>query len=508
MTPDDKTPEEMGPEGKPPKGKVEEMIWKNLQVERDPERERERQENITEAAERRKAKDEAPIPGSRFHRYPRGHFRRQLRRRGVDAIAVAALIVLGLATMFVILGQQKSAIPSWVPILGQSFFRIDASFQTGQSITPGQGQAVDMSGVRIGKIDSVSLNDGHADVALDVEEQYAPLIHSDATFLLRPKTNLNDMVVEITPGSSPHLMSDGAHVPLSSTQPNVNPDEVLATLDTDTQRYLQLLLQGVGTGLQGRGGQLSEVWRRIYPFTRDIARVNGEVAKRRVALANVIHNFRLLSDALAAKDTEITNFVGSSEQALGHFANQANSLQAAITELPSTLRQTDTALTASNALSEQLGPALTKLTPQADAFAPALRRLQTFFTDTSPLISGQITPFTQQINPPVNTVRETAKPFSKTVAGFRDTLKPLNYAFNELAAKPSGSGQSYLFYLPWLNHNLSSGYLLQDAAGPLRRGTIMLTCQTATLANGFAGGRPFLRTLLQLANIPTVGQTC
>jgi phospholipid/cholesterol/gamma-HCH transport system substrate-binding protein len=315
------------------------------------------------------------------------------------------------------------------------------------------------------------------------------------------------MVVEVTPGTSPHPMSDGAQVPLSSTQPYVNPDEVLATLDSDTRTYLQLLLQGVGTGLQGRGAQLSGIWRRLYPFTRDIAQVNGAVAKRRVALANVIHNFRLLSDALAAKDTEITNFVGSSEQALGHFANQADSLRAAIGELPSTLRQTDTALTAANALSEQLGPALTKLTPQADAFAPALRRLETFFNATGPLLTGQITPFTRQVNPPLDTVRQAAKPFSKTVQGFRDILKPLNYGFNELAAKPSG-GQSYLFYLPWLNHNLSSGYMLQDAAGPLRRGTILLTCQTATLANGFANGRPFLRALLQLTNIPTTGQIC
>lgn len=501
MPPDDKQPPKRDDTGKV------EGYWKSLEVGRDDEREAERQRNIDEAVERRRAQGEEALRSSRWHRYPHGHFRRQLRRRGKDAIAVAALVLLGLATLFVILGQQKSAIPSWVPILGQSFFHINAEFQTGQSITPGQGQAVDMSGVRIGKIDAVSLTDGHANVSLDVEEQYAKLIHADATFLLRPKTNLNDMVVEVTPGTSPKLMDDGADVSLASTQPNVNPDEFLATLDSDTRQYIQLLLQGVGTGLQGRGGQLSGVWRRLYPFTRDIAQVNGEVAKRRLALANVIHNFRLLSDALAAKNNEITNFVGSSEQALGHFANQSSSLSSAISELPATLHQTNTALNASNALSEQLGPALTKLTPQADAFAPALRRLQAFFNQTTPVISGQITPFAKQINPPLDTVRKTAKPFSKTVAGFRDVLKPLNYGFNELAAKPS-NGQSYLFYLPWLNHDLNSGYLLQDGAGPLRRGTIMLTCQTATLANGFANGRPFLRTLLQLANIPTVGQIC
>jgi phospholipid/cholesterol/gamma-HCH transport system substrate-binding protein len=503
MTPDDRQPDDSRRKPSEVEG-----YWKSLQVSRDPEREREREENIARAAEQRGEREDLIQPGSRWHRYPRGHFRRQLRRRGIDALAVLALVVLGTATALVIISQQKAALPGWVPLFGQDFFHIEADFQTAQSVTPGQGQAVTMSGVRIGKIGSVSLEDGTASVGLDVETKYAKLIHSDATFLLRPKTNLNDMVVEVTPGTAPAQMESGAHVPLSSTQPNVNPDEVLANLDTDTRRYLQLLLQGAGQGLQGRGGQLSGVFRRLYPFTRDIARVNVEVAKRRLALANVIHNFRLLSEALADKDTEITNFVGSSSVALGHFANQANSLQDAIGELPSALRQTNTALESSNALSEQLRPALHKLTPQADAFAPALRRLQTFFTETGPVLDQQITPFARQVAPPLRTVRATAKPFAKTVQSFRDTLKPLNYAFNELAYDPPGSGQGYLFYLPWLNHDLNTGYLLQDAAGPLRRGIVQLTCQTATLANGFANGRPFLRALLQVSNIPSNSEIC
>jgi phospholipid/cholesterol/gamma-HCH transport system substrate-binding protein len=502
------TPDENKPPDSPREPSKVEGYWKSLEVERDPERERERDEHIAQAAERRSEEERAALPSSRWHRYPRGHFRRQLRRRGRDALAVLALLVLGTATALVIIGQQKAALPGWVPIFGQDFFHIEADFQTAQSVTPGQGQAVTMSGVRIGKIDSVSLEDGKASVGLDVEPKYAKLIHSDATFLLRPKTNLNDMVVEVTPGTSPALMQADAHVPLSSTEPNVNPDEVLSNLDTDTRQYLQLLLQGAGRGVEGRGSQLSGIFRRLYPFTRDVARVNVQVAKRRVALANVIHNFRLLSEALADKDTEITNFVDSSSAALAHFANQANSLQDAIGELPSALRQTNTALQSSNALSEQLRPALHKLTPQADAFAPALRRLQTFFTATGPVIDQQITPFARQVAPPLRTVRATAKPFAKTVESFRDLLKPLNYGFNELAYNPPGSAEGYLFYLPWLSHDLNAGYLLQDAAGPLRRGIVQLTCQSATLANGFANGRPFLKTLLQVANIPSNSEIC
>ena len=39
------------------------------------------------------------------------------------------------------------------------------------------------------------------------------LIHPDATLLLRPKTNLNDMIVEVDPGSGKEHIEDGAPLP-------------------------------------------------------------------------------------------------------------------------------------------------------------------------------------------------------------------------------------------------------------------------------------------------------
>ena len=49
-------------------------------------------------------------------------------------------------------------------------------------------------------------------------------------------------------------------MPLASTQPNVNPDEILAALDADTQDFLKLLLAGGAEALdpeQRRGEKLS-----------------------------------------------------------------------------------------------------------------------------------------------------------------------------------------------------------------------------------------------------------
>ena len=45
-------------------------------------------------------------------------------------------------------------------------------------------------------------------------------------------------------------MKEGSTIPLARPQPNVQPDQILASLDGDTRSFLQLLLQAAGQGLR------------------------------------------------------------------------------------------------------------------------------------------------------------------------------------------------------------------------------------------------------------------
>ena len=93
---------------------------------------------------------------------------------------------------------------------------------------------------------------------LSIEEKYADLIHEDASMLLRPRTGLQDITVEVDAGSegSP-TVQEGATIPVSQTQPNVQPDEILASLDGDTQAYLDCIQRAQGaTALQECQGLL------------------------------------------------------------------------------------------------------------------------------------------------------------------------------------------------------------------------------------------------------------
>lgn len=433
---------------------------------------------------------------------------RQARGRRKDTIAIVVLALAGIVMMLGIFVNQKASLPSWLPFVGEEFEHISAQFSTAQAVTPGQGQAVDIAGIQIGKVASVNLEDGHAVVGMEIEPKYMKLIHPDSSFLLRPKTNLNDMVVEVEPGHGKGQVEDGAEFTLAQTEPNTNLDAFWATLDADTRQYLQLLLAGGAQGVGGRGVQLSNAFRRFEPFVHYTAKLNRAVAARRVALARVIHDFGLLTTELGRHDAQIKRFVTSGRAALGSFANQNESIEAAFEEFPASLRAARAGLASSNRFSTVAYPALIKLIPQAQALPAAFRSTERLFSQTTAPIRDQIRPFTKEIRPFLTHGAEAAQPFEKTVRNFGNSLGGFNSFLNQLSYKPKGSRQSYLFYLPWLNHDFNAAFNLQDAGGPVLRGLVEISCTGAYLGYGLAKAqtltfkKPFLQTLLELISLP------
>ena len=428
--------------------------------------------------------------------------RRALREHARDVIAIIALVIFGLATGAIILKEQGVSLPSWAG--GEDTFQLKAELETAQAVTPGQGQSVNIAGIRVGDITDVELADGNALVTMEVEPEYESLIHEDATILLRPRTGLQDMTLELTPGTEGDVVPEGTTIPVSRTQPNVQVDQILATLDADTRSYLQLLLEGAGEGLGGRGEELSATFRRFEPLARDVARIGEALATRREAIRRAVTTFREVSEELGSSDTRLAQFVASSNSVLGSFANQEAAIRESLQELPGTLRETRAALESGSEFALTAGPASRDLIPAAEALGPALEETRPFFEETLDPIADQIRPFTRAVQEPVRHLKQAAAPLDKTTRGLTSTFTELNAFTNALAYNPPGPGsEGYLFWLAWLNHNSNALFYSQDAMGPLLRGIVMFGCGTAGLAEGVAAPRPYLATLQQLTNVPS-----
>lgn len=433
-----------------------------------------------------------------------------IRKHLKDFVAIVALGVAAFAVASFVLSNQRFYLPHWVPVIGSDFVDYQAEMPTAQAFTPGQGQTVLVAGVPIGEIGDVQLKGGRARITMKIRRKYTP-IYKDATILSRPKTGLNDMVLELDPGnkSAGELPDDGsAVVPVANTLANVNPDEFLAGLDTDTRAYLQLLLAGAGQGLDGNAANLAAWLKRFDPLSKDLQKIGRELDQRSANTARSIHNFQLLARELAKRDTQLAGFVDSSDKVFKVFAARQADLAQTVALAPKTLDSLNRAVTSTNTLTAQLGPTLDKLEPATTGLAPALRGFQQFARGTTAPIRDQIRPFTRQARTPVKSLGKAAAELKVTLPQLDTSLTVLNQLFNGLAYKPSGSQQGFLFWLAWANHSTASMFGSQDANGPTRRGIVFNGCTGLQGFENIGKTNPVLGTIAELIGAPDFKTTC
>jgi phospholipid/cholesterol/gamma-HCH transport system substrate-binding protein len=358
--------------------------------------------------------------------------------------------------------------------------------------------------VPVGEIGKVDLREGRAVVQMKIRKKYAP-VYRNATLLLRPKTGLKDMIIEMDPGTKgAGAYKEGETISISQTSPDVNLDEVLSSLDGDTRAYLTVLLTAGGEAFRQPDypADLRETFKRFEPTARDVEKITTELSKRRRNTKRVVHNFRLLTEELGKKDTQLAQFVDSSNANFQALASQDNNLRAALRELPPTLQQAESTLGKATTLADQLGPTLESLRPAARELGPALRQTRPFLRQTTPIIRDQLRPFAREARPAVRELRTTASLLEPTTPRLTRTFKVLNSLVNTLAYNPPGPEEGYLFWGAWTNHSGASIFGTQDAHGPIRRGTVIASCDSLALLENVVATNPQLDVLFQLLEAP------
>lgn len=417
---------------------------------------------------------------------------RVIRKSLLSVLAILGLMVISGAVAAYILSEQRLRFP----FFDEEPFHVNVALANAQSVTPGQGQTAQVAGVQIGAIGDVKLRDGKAIVRLDIEPKFKDLIHTDAHALLRPRTGLKDMYVQVFPGSQQApLVKDGYTIPATNTLTDVNLDELLASFDARARDYISLLVNGAGRGLRGRGADLAEVFERFGPTMRDLATVNRAVATERVALRRLVSSLDELNTRLARKPADLSQLVTGASAALGAFASEDDRLRDTVTELAPTLRQTATTLTELRPFAAQLGPATRSLVPAVRALDDANRDVRPFAREAAPILRTRIRPFVREARPLVRDLRPAARSLAVAFPELERSGRVLNAFVNLLGHNPggreepgkAGREEGYLFWLAWLAHNTANLINIDDANGPMR--PIFLTGTCGTLAS-FVNDKP------------------
>lgn len=432
--------------------------------------------------------------------------RLMLARYGGHALALAGIIVLALGVAAYVTAHQRLHFP-W-----QKRMTIVAEFSTAQSVTPGQGQTVTVAGVEVGEIGPVTLKDGRARVTMELEPDKLPAIYSNARLLLRPKTGLNDMSIDLNPGSPERgkpdqgRLHDGDVLPVWNTLPNVNPDEVLAALDADTRRYLTIVANAGGQGIGNRGVDLRRVLAASQPTLSSTRRVTRALADRRAKVQRLVRNMRLLSEATADSDKQLVRLVDGSSAVFDTIGSHDAQLAASVERLPGALHATRDALGQARYLSDELRPTAHDLRPAVRELGPALTQVRPLLRDATPILRDELRPLVREATPLVQELRPSVRRLRPATANLVRTGGVLNYVVNELGYNPPGPEEGYLFWLAWFTHNADSVLSVEDAHGAVWRGLVVVGCSSA---GEVLGSNPALAPLLAApicpgAKLPTL----
>jgi phospholipid/cholesterol/gamma-HCH transport system substrate-binding protein len=407
--------------------------------------------------------------------------KRQIRRYYREALAVIALIAVGLLTAVVILSEQDYIWP-W-----EDAYEIRAEFTHAQAVTPGQGQSVTISGVKVGDITEVELDEGVAVVTMRIEREQAP-VYRDAQMLLRPRTGLKDMQVALDPGTeAAGEIPDGGTLPQRNTQPDVNPDEVLASLDADTRAWLTAAVDALGTGLEGNGARL----RRFLVAGQPTAELSREtlrtLSSRRHEVATLVHNLAEVAENAGRHEDEIERTIQWSSAALGALAQEDRAIRDSLTLLPGTLDAAEDALRRARPLAEELAPTAAKLTPAIRRLTPALDELHPLIRETTPVVRHRLRPLVRSALPVLGDLAPGARSLQTTANELPPVVRAVNYVVNELTYNPPGDEEGYGFWGVWFAHNAASMLSTEDAHGSGWRGLVVFSCATLQHLGTFFG---------------------
>ncbi|MGA2013002.1 MAG: MlaD family protein [Solirubrobacteraceae bacterium] len=438
--------------------------------------------------------------------------KRAIREHRVDFAAIAALFVAAIGVTTYILEHQ----PSFV--FGQSYYTVRAQFSTAAAVTAGQGQAVTIAGVQVGQVGGVSLVNGRAVVTMNIYKRYAP-IYRDATVLLRPRTPLKDMYLSLDPGTrAAGAIPAGGLLPAAQTDPDVDVSQILSSLDADSRNYLLLLLAGGSQAFQnpGTGGEapspsavadLRGTLKRFEPLDRDTQSFAGLLATRQANLHRVIHNLDTVAGALGGVESQLASLISSSDTNFAAIAANDAQLQSTLSLFPAALRQTTQTFGQVKSFGNASATTLHALEPFARNLGPALRAARPLLKDTTPVIAGELRPFSVAVTPLARTLAPAASKLVRTAPALSNSITVLNDLFNTLAHQPSGGQQSYLFWGSWLAHIADSLTDSQDANGPVLQGLFMGTCAELNFFEGqLQPDNQPIGVILDLLNAPALAQ--
>jgi phospholipid/cholesterol/gamma-HCH transport system substrate-binding protein len=250
-------------------------------------------------------------------------------------------------------------------------YRIEVPFTEATQLA--QESDVRISGVSVGKVKRIDLDDaGQAVATLEIDSRYAP-IPSDTRATLRAKTLLGETYVELTPGSDEApTLPEGDELPAAQVASSVQLDEIFRAFDSKTRADFQTWMQGAAAALNRRGVDLSTAIASLDSFAREADTALRILDSQDLAVSDLVSRGGEVFDALSERQGELSGLIRNTEAVFSTTADRNADLQALFQVLPTFLRESRETLTRLDEFAVDADPVITQLRPSARELGPTL----------------------------------------------------------------------------------------------------------------------------------------
>jgi phospholipid/cholesterol/gamma-HCH transport system substrate-binding protein len=327
-----------------------------------------------------------------------------------------------------------------VPLSATSY-RITADFP--EATTLAEEADVRVSGVNVGRVKGLEVApQGNATRAtIEIDPEFAP-IAEDTRAILRQKTLLGEVYVELTPGSQldngdPAPVSLGAqggatdaqlplveqipedgHLDSARVEDATQIDEIFNALDEETRARFQRWQAGAGVAIRGRGLDLSDALGNLGPFIDRGSDVVEILRRQRAALHGLVRDTGVVFEALTERDQELAGVITGSNATFGALAEQERALADTFQILPTFQRELRATLTRLDRFRVNAHPLVRDLIPVARDISPTLRSVRT--------LSPRLTGFLRGLDELIGASERGFPALRRTIDGLRPVLGALD----------------------------------------------------------------------------------
>src|SRR5687767_12413484 len=251
-----------------------------------------------------------------------------------------------------------------------------------------KGNQVKVGGRPVGLVESIELqDDARAEIEVSIDDDFAPL-HEGSVMTLRATSlsGIANRYLALEPGRNDRpAIPDGGEIRAEDGREAVDLDQLLNTLDHQTQRDLQAFVRNAGdafasarqanAGLEALNPALSQSAATFRALMRD----QDDLERFIVRSAQVVED-------VSSRPEHLDGLVGNAFGAVGALARESAALESAIGRLPPTLRKTNTTLVNLRATLRDVRPLVRDARPAAPLLSDAFEQLRPFARDARPVV--------------------------------------------------------------------------------------------------------------------------